>query len=370
MKKHGFTLVELLVVIAIIGILIGLLLPAVQAAREAARRMECTNKMKQIALAQHNHHDAFGYIPNSLHQRSMGLTQENYESDWTKTTAYLRSRAGWIVPSLPFIEQQNLYNTVMTRFNSTTHNAWVNSETNSDNPFRQPVATLACPSDPNSTAETGSETHTNYRACRGDMLPEGFAADTRRGIYRRGDKTVVSLTDVLDGTSNTVMIMEAKVNVWNSAKNPIKGGIGFVTESFSVLSSPNVCLVLPREGDFFRDPYTAASGISRLPGYVFDVGVGQTSCLTIISPNGPNCTNSVASDAGVIFITSSSYHSGGVNTAMADGSIRFISDTIDAGDPSQTIAWNQDYNWRVGPSFWGIWGAMGSVDGGESITLD
>jgi len=86
-KRHGFTLVELLVVIAIIGILIALLLPAVQAAREAARRSQCTNNLKQIALAVHNYHDTYKVFPIG---------------NWT--TAY----GTWLVSLLPFIEQQAL----------------------------------------------------------------------------------------------------------------------------------------------------------------------------------------------------------------------------------------------------------------------
>ncbi|MDO5581953.1 MAG: DUF1559 domain-containing protein [Planctomycetia bacterium] len=376
MKKRnikGFTLVELLVVIAIIGILIGLLLPAVQAAREAARRMECTNKLKQLALAQHGHHDAFGHIPNSHQQRSMGQTKENYCADWKQTKPYLRSKTGWLVPTLPFIEQQNLYNAVMIRFNSDTANPWDYSTSGTDNPFRNPVPTLACPSDPNSSTSSGTITRTNYRSCRGDMIPYSFMYDTPRGAYRRGDVTAVSLTDILDGTSNTILIMEAKVNVWGSlagVKSPFKGGLGVLASGPALTSNPNTCYTIDLDGDFFLTPYIVNYGQTyRLPGMCIDSGYGQTSCIAVIPPNGPGCTSTKQPDDSAVFITSSSYHSGGVNTAMADGSIRFISDTIDAGLPSQTVTSSQVFNKLTGPSLWGIWGAMGSIAGGENKTL-
>jgi prepilin-type N-terminal cleavage/methylation domain-containing protein len=95
-RRPGFTLVELLVVIAIIGILVALLLPAVQAAREAARRSQCQNNLKQLALACHNHHDNKKRLPFSV-------------SPWAEGGPPPRTGRGWIIEALPFMEQQNLY---------------------------------------------------------------------------------------------------------------------------------------------------------------------------------------------------------------------------------------------------------------------
>ena len=104
-KRKGFTLVELLVVIAIIGILIGLLLPAVQAAREAARRMSCSNNMKQIGLALHLYHDTYRRFPPGWHGYDLATGQP----DWLGDPGW-----GWCAAILPFIEQNNLYDGLLT----------------------------------------------------------------------------------------------------------------------------------------------------------------------------------------------------------------------------------------------------------------
>ena len=97
MKRRGFTLVELLVVIAIIGVLVALLLPAVQAAREAARRMQCSNHLKQIGLGLQNYHDTFNAMPYGVRSRTAGV------GNWTGTYG-----PSWYVSLLPFVEQKNL----------------------------------------------------------------------------------------------------------------------------------------------------------------------------------------------------------------------------------------------------------------------
>jgi prepilin-type N-terminal cleavage/methylation domain-containing protein/prepilin-type processing-associated H-X9-DG protein len=125
-RQRGFTLVELLVVIAIIGVLVALLLPAVQAAREAARRTQCVNSSKQLALAIHNYESAKGAVPENL--RPSGRT---YESDYVTI--------GWMQGILPYIEQQSLYSRIDRKLPSLTG---VNLEV-----ARTPIAALLCPSD-------------------------------------------------------------------------------------------------------------------------------------------------------------------------------------------------------------------------------
>ena len=104
-SRRGFTLIELLVVIAIIAVLIGLLLPAVQQAREAARRTQCKNNLKQLSLALHNYHDAFGVFPYG------------YYGYWSSNGCPQRNRFGnWRVMVLPYIDQTNMYNSVSKYF--------------------------------------------------------------------------------------------------------------------------------------------------------------------------------------------------------------------------------------------------------------
>ena len=153
-RRSGFTLVELLVVIAIIGVLVALLLPAVQAAREAARRTQCVNSSKQIALALHNYESAKGAVPENF--RPSGTT---FESDYVTV--------GWMQGILPYIEQQALFSRIDRKLPSLTG---INLEV-----ARTPIAALLCPSDSTNngglmTRRSDYHSFSNLRAFDGDPL--------------------------------------------------------------------------------------------------------------------------------------------------------------------------------------------------------
>ena len=166
----GFTLVELLVVIAIIGTLIGLLLPAVQAARESARRSSCTNNLKQLGLALHQHHDAFNRLPPSCVKAGYDPLNLNRNS-W-----------GWTLAILPFIEQQPLYDAVYK----------VSAPTNLNAALRdlvlQPISTLACPScrvssDAVKDAHAGGVgSKSNYLGNGGPLCSWSGSADQQKAV--------------------------------------------------------------------------------------------------------------------------------------------------------------------------------------------
>ena len=387
-KTSAFTLVELLVVIAIIGILIALLLPAVQAAREAARRMECTNKLKQLALAQHNHHDAYGYLPNSVVQRSMG--KSTYYGSVSSSSNYLFYTClySWYVPSLPYVEQVALYDAIYSQMDESTgtyYSSLLDWRGYSDtNPCSKTVQAFWCPSDPN-VVTTGSQTpRFSYRGCRGDCYANGVN-DTPRGCYRRGDTATVSFAAIIDGTSNTVLLGEALVML--EGRQPVRGGMAMgagIAQDGS--SNMTACYAVARDTtdpEFFADVWTPTEKY-RSPGVSWACGRGGSSCVTILPPNGFSCATQAAPNAmfdngGAVLNTVSSMHRGGANVAMADGAVRFVSDTIDAGKPGVTISTaglslgtssGKDFaGVYIGESYWGIWGAMGSTCGGESKAL-
>ncbi len=225
---RAFTLVELLVVIAIIGVLVALLLPAVQAAREAARRSQCTNNLKQIALAVHMHHDAQGHLPISItpwsHEKRIKEPPDGYTG------------MGWFVRILPYVEQQPLYDHFQVHGSSGTMNTnsrtggGISAEALRGSPgIQTQLPMLSCPSDPSSQELSEIQWQwrrvpvavTNYKGVIGDTrmggsgsIHQGSEPDTHNTIgcnglfYRNTFQEPISFEQVSDGTSHTYMVGE------------------------------------------------------------------------------------------------------------------------------------------------------------------
>ena len=235
--KHGFTLVELLVVIAIIGILVGLLLPAVQAAREAARRMQCTNNLKQLGLAVHMYHDTFKVIvAGSSH------------TNWSGTNDSVFT--GWGIATLPYLEQGNLYNIYR-------HELYNVHQLNL--PVHQTrLAFHICPSDVGKESlvipaqpdysDNRPVQPTSYKANMGRRFrgQNGFydwhqhmstltagEIDSRGPIHAVGPGVgIEKIGSITDGTSNTLLIGE-----YHTRTEPNRGAFGLISKGFVNLAA-------------------------------------------------------------------------------------------------------------------------------------
>ena len=366
---RAFTLVELLVVIAIIGILIGLLLPAVQAAREAARRMQCTNNLKQLGLGLQNYHDIKGTFPPT---QSGG-----------RNSTYNWGNIAYHICLLPFCEQQNRFEEMLS-FAKQYHNGdWPWTDSSCKAYTEGTVPYLNCPSDPFvlTRPDSGSFLRASYCGSMGDALNVGaVGARNSRGLFGGGypyvDNTYVhstgnvdfgtsvyrSLSEIIDGTSNTVALSEM-ANTHDPYAKLIKGDIVFLGGS-SWTMKPSDCQAYRSMTDVTKlSETTPVPAVSESRGYRWIHGAPGTNYFqTIAPPNTINCGTRINSNNGGIW-PASSYHSGGVNVVFIDGAVRFISDTIECGDQSY------DVNVTVGQSKYGVWGAMGSINGGETKSL-
>ncbi|MBA2115741.1 DUF1559 family PulG-like putative transporter [Bremerella alba] len=193
-KAKGFTLVELLVVIAIIGVLVSLLLPAVQQAREAARRIQCTNHLKQLGLAMHNYHDTFQSFP-------VGQFNGQQEED----TSQNPNRSTWFIALLPFVEQSAMYDTVKPSMGTSSANTW---DANVRNTV---VSGFVCPSDPWGGKVGVDGFQGNYLANATHEVMGRWnskEASMMSGLFFAGSH--INLKDILDGTSNTLMFGEIR----------------------------------------------------------------------------------------------------------------------------------------------------------------
>ncbi|WP_197452037.1 DUF1559 domain-containing protein [Rosistilla carotiformis] len=302
-------------VIAIIGILVGLLLPAVQAAREAARRMSCSNNMKQLGLAMHNYHDVHLAFPAC-----------NYTANEDDGYAYLGYSA-W-VQILPFIEQDALHQGIV-QSSDQFYKRWHNVASQYKN---AKVDAFLCPSD---LAYPSGSPGCNYAVSYGTTT--SFSNPTNQNGMFRGPQTDHSkpgvetkMRDVLDGLSNTLMMSEHLVgdNETSSLMNgnssePRKGSsAGFNT--------------FPTQAqlDTFGAACEAVSDHNGSNGQFWITGLPtQTMINTLATPNWryPNCQTSssgFASDRDGVY-TPRSRHPGGVMATVGDASVRFVGETID-----------------------------------------
>jgi prepilin-type N-terminal cleavage/methylation domain-containing protein/prepilin-type processing-associated H-X9-DG protein len=315
MRRRGFTLIELLVVISIIAVLIALLLPAVQSAREAARRAQCVNNLRQLALATASYEEANKALPPT------GMCNNRVAGDPCQFTFPI---LGMKPRLLPYIEQTALYNSINMKGNDYNFPANGTAHTTQINTF-------LCPSDVN--IPTTTLTVAGTARLRGySSYPNNVG--TWRGnnggrfdgpAYILGQSVLgatVTLARVKDGTSNTAIFSE-----FIRGKNQT-GQQGLHAVYNDTTDSPSGTLNLT---SLARNCENSQAVISDTKGaYWMDQAVGQGGGYTHIqTPNKKACTfNDAAYHTDHGIIGASSYHSGGVNTAMLDGSVKFIKDGI------------------------------------------
>jgi prepilin-type N-terminal cleavage/methylation domain-containing protein/prepilin-type processing-associated H-X9-DG protein len=298
-SRKGFTLVELLVVIAIIGVLVGLLLPAVQAAREAARRMSCSNNLKQLGLALQNHHDTQGGLPASDY---------NAGGDW----------GTWQVGILPFIEQDILFRQYQGYRTGRGPGTLVTNYSHVNN---RPVTTaiiptLLCPSDGDTTnfapnfsniskhnyvVNAGNTNRMQGQTPRGTPLNGvvfGGAPFIRNGknTFNNVNGTVIKFSSITDGLSNTLMVSELIRGVDTDLRGFTWWGPGAVFHAFNQPNSPS------------PDQFQFASYCRNLP------------------ERGLPCIQAAEHQTAA-----RSRHNGGVNVTLCDGSVTYISNNINLG---------------------------------------
>jgi prepilin-type N-terminal cleavage/methylation domain-containing protein/prepilin-type processing-associated H-X9-DG protein len=336
--RRGFTLIELLVVIAIIAVLIALLLPAVQAAREAARRSQCTNNLKQIGLAMHNYHSQADSFPIGASQAPYDLP--NSSNNW----------CNWSAQALMLnqMEQSAPYNAI--NFSFAPGNAGYGYACNST-VYDMKLAVFICPSDGN----TGVTNTNNYMASYGTSTYNTTAKSS--GIFAY--QTTYSVPDVTDGTSNTVAFSEALVggpaaastyrgnSTGNAGTNQASGQMDVTVSGWTKVSADLTACTTQ---------FLSAGGTSNDRGLRWGFGAMGTSMFnTVVPPNGGGTVQwgSCRVDCCVQarhghYQVANSNHSGGVNVAMADGSVRFVKNSIN----------------------YATWWAIGTRAKGETVSAD
>jgi prepilin-type N-terminal cleavage/methylation domain-containing protein len=325
-RNRGFTLIELLVVIAIIAILIGLLLPAVQKVREAAARIKCANNLKQLGIACHSYHDRVGSLPPSIQLRP-GVS---------RTTASGQGFGpNWVVLILPDIEQGNLYQTQATsigNYMTTGSNAWMAVRT-------ARIPTMLCPSEPapdlpwsgtggsdwargnyacnaggiHQSDSTGATSGVGYVSSENGASPPNNNAPVNLGVpngTKAGGLMCINwgakLAAISDGSSNTVMLAEVRSGAILSAAD---------SRGVWALGFPGASVIAGNGWDCAQ-PNTTENQADDCDGCVNDPANGMGACV--------GCSFQQATSRGK--------HTGGVQVALGDGSVRFVRNSVSFGN--------------------------------------
>ncbi|TWT56332.1 DUF1559 domain-containing protein [Allorhodopirellula solitaria] len=397
--RRAFTLVELLVVIAIIGVLVGLLLPAVQAAREAARRMSCSNNMKQLGLAIHNYHSAFNALPVNG-----GGTDNTAGSQITSNgNAGNGRRISWLIPILPYIEQQAMWQQISNPMDSDADGtvdypamgprAWEQNYT----PWMTDIGAYRCPSDPGTGAPAMGRS--NYACSYGDSLhysdqgplsaTNGFFHEnggnasqvqqgnrgffvfrwTCQGVQGLGNgrsRPAMQFRDITDGLSNTIMLAEMATHTdprritTDAAVGPGNRPLGSDPGWAQTVGATD-----PQRPQFWAD---ATDSIVRRTasygrGYRWADAAQIYSVVNTILPPNRECVLPGTADSGWAVVPPSSNHQGGVHLVMGDGAIKFVTDSIEAGNSHAEVIWSENSPGAESP--YGVWGAMGTRNAKE-----
>ncbi|HWL10732.1 MAG TPA: DUF1559 domain-containing protein [Planctomicrobium sp.] len=335
-QDSGFTLIELLVVIAIIAILVALLLPAVQQAREAARRSQCKNNLKQVGLALHNYHDTHSCFPPGSVSTRESATCGDAGSSFTR----MRKVPNWRAQIWPGIDQSALYNRMdwssdCRMFSAYSGNASVTSNQNYSILSQLVISVYVCPSSPfkpcanlsqgfvGATNGTGQHQTPMYVGIAGasNISTAEFPTGTTVGVVAGTDgriwtsngillwDRVIRLRDVTDGASNTMIVAEQSGQVGTyDMRSGYRGGYSGNHLTF---------------------------GLTPPSSAVNYAGVPQTGLTTIrYRINSPNFENITDVNLGAYSILGpntilNSFHTGGIQALLADGSVRFINENIE-----------------------------------------
>jgi len=321
-KKRGFTLIELLVVIAIIGVLIALLLPAVQAAREAARRSQCVNNLKQIGLGMHNYHASNDSFPWTSGYLALIFPTPTGPQEYSNFSAQALM--------LGYMEQQPIYNAI--NFNWGLYAFQNGTDQLQSTAIYQVIGIFLCPSDQNGRGRN------NYRASNGTNYDWHSRASGSGAMVRTGtaNNTFRGIAGITDGTSSTIAFVERNRGDGDNAKyNP-----GDVYTGVNIAGFPTYVIQNPADQAYLNNTAipTCVAFAQSNPTATYDwggwtwAGGEYTNAVTnfVLTPNKPvpDCSPWGGVGTGYGFFSARSRHPGGVNVLLADGSVRFIKDTI------------------------------------------
>lgn len=348
-RRGGFALREFFVVITIICVLFGLLFPAVQEARESARRMSCSGRMSQLALALHNYHSVNKHLPAAM----WGTRANHY-------------RVSGLIPTVPYMEGQLLYEQIIKPMHVGGHSfpamgppPWNKSYP----PWTEGWPYLRCPSDYQSNEVFG---RTNYTFCIGDSthnIHDKPAPEEARGMFVPGH--CIRFADVKDGLSATIMTSEIATEYGRD----IRGQFAIEMPK-SLHDRPSDCLlVVDTKRPSFYGRTAKLSDLGR-GGNWADGAAGYSMMQTILPPNSPSCAIGGMAQVDGVF-SPSSPHPGGCHVGMGDGRVVFMTGNIDVGDtsaPSPITLADQDR--QPIPSPYGLWGALGTRWSQEDIEFE
>ena len=364
----GFTLTEVLVVIGIIALLVGLLLPAVQKARDTVGRTACANNIRQVAIAMARYEQTQGFFPilkgvtNTGSPLPCGVFSTSGPCSRASSPQGNEGNNGGWMHMLPYFEELRLYDQLARPYSSGGNSCLPFGPIREYSwypPYQAVIPAFQCPTSPLGLTNTwaGYPGRRNYFMCVGDSINAGNinSVGGSRGIFGISRTPVpkgMRVSQIADGTSKTILLGEKG----NPSDTSDIRGMG-AQNIAATDTKPIQCLTV-------AVGYRYNSGVSvqtsRTHTSIWHNGNGPWGAFnTVLPPNSPTCMSDPWGDSSGLF-SASSYHAGGVNVAMADTAVRWITDGIDTGDLTKAEV-------TKGPSPYGVWGALGTANGAESI---